>query len=255
MKIITLLILSILPAAAANRYFVGTGNWGDTNRWSLTDGGSGGQTVPGSSDAVFFTANSGNATVDSLTRSAGSLDFTGYTGTITMTFGVSVSGSVTLASAMTIAGSGTLTVTGAGTLTANTKVWPNALTITASATVTLADAWRSNGLLTLGTSTNATVLNGSTLTAAGSLRCGVSAGSVSGTTVVTLVGTGTLDAPSQSTGRCRNPLNINATGNTITVSGLFLVDLSVVSYNGGTVIAGNTWATSSGTAKPYGWVQ
>jgi hypothetical protein len=45
----------------ANRYWVGgAGNWGDTAHWSGTSGGSGGSSVPSSSDDVFFDFSSGS---------------------------------------------------------------------------------------------------------------------------------------------------------------------------------------------------
>ncbi|MCX6192017.1 MAG: hypothetical protein NT109_07015, partial [Flavobacteriia bacterium] len=45
-----------------NYYWVGgTGNWGDINRWSATDGGAGGAGVPGVNDNVYFTNNSFSA--------------------------------------------------------------------------------------------------------------------------------------------------------------------------------------------------
>lgn len=58
----------------ANRFWVttgttgGIGNWSDTQNWASTTGGAAGASVPGSSDAVLFDANSGAssvATVDS----------------------------------------------------------------------------------------------------------------------------------------------------------------------------------------------
>ena len=43
----------------ANRYWVGDGgNWGDTDHWSTTSGGSGGESVPTQDDDVYFDANS-----------------------------------------------------------------------------------------------------------------------------------------------------------------------------------------------------
>lgn len=66
----------------------GTGNWdvSTTTNWSTSSGGSGGASVPTSSDDVYFDANSGGGTV----TTAGilwcsSLDFTGYTGTLSGT--------------------------------------------------------------------------------------------------------------------------------------------------------------------------
>lgn len=47
----------------ANRYWVGgTGNWSDTARWSTSDGGASGASVPGIADSVFFTASSNSGT-------------------------------------------------------------------------------------------------------------------------------------------------------------------------------------------------
>ena len=43
----------------ANRYWVAstTSNWNNTSNWSTTSGGSGGASVPGSSDDVIFDSN------------------------------------------------------------------------------------------------------------------------------------------------------------------------------------------------------
>jgi fibronectin-binding autotransporter adhesin len=72
----------------ANRFWVGgTASWDATagTKWSLTDGGAGGEAVPTSSDDVYFTAASGAVTVTiaSGTRSCANLTFTGFTGTLT----------------------------------------------------------------------------------------------------------------------------------------------------------------------------
>jgi len=89
----------------ANRYWVGgTGTWDTTTttNWSATSGGAGGASVPTSTDAVFFDANSGSGTV---TYPEGveclSLTCTGFTGTINsgiFGLGISVYGNVTLSS-------------------------------------------------------------------------------------------------------------------------------------------------------------
>ena len=43
----------------ANRFWIGNaGNWNDTAHWSLTSGGTGGAAVPGTTDDVYFDANS-----------------------------------------------------------------------------------------------------------------------------------------------------------------------------------------------------
>ena len=92
----------------ANRYWVGgTGAWDGTNtaNWSATSGGSGGSSVPYTSDDVFFDANSGTGTVTVSTTPANSknLNFTNYSGTIT---GITVFayGDVTLGTTATMTG-------------------------------------------------------------------------------------------------------------------------------------------------------
>src|ERR1051326_2705128 len=138
---------------AGTRYFVNGGvdnNWSTIGNWSLTSGGAGGQTVPTSSDDVHFDSKSPNCTVNTSARVCKTLDFTGYTNTIPMSNGITVSGSVTLVSAMTISGSSGLTVNATGTLTSNTKTWPNDLTLSGtSKTYTLGDSWTISGTLTL----------------------------------------------------------------------------------------------------------
>jgi len=90
----------------ANRYWVGgTSTWDATagTKWALTSGGAGGQAVPTSADDVFFTAVSGAVTVTvSVAANAKTLDFTGFTGTFTTGFAVSIYGGLTLSSAMTL---------------------------------------------------------------------------------------------------------------------------------------------------------
>lgn len=68
----------------ANRYWVGgTADWDSTagTKWALTSGGAGGQSVPTSSDDVFFDSASGSVTV-TITSDANmrSLDCHGFTG-------------------------------------------------------------------------------------------------------------------------------------------------------------------------------
>lgn len=92
----------------ALRYWVGgSATWDATagTKWALTSGGVGGQTVPTSSDAVLFDANSGNVSVTiSSSQAAGSIDFTGFVGAFTNSGGIVLSGNLTLGSGMTWAG-------------------------------------------------------------------------------------------------------------------------------------------------------
>lgn len=90
----------------ANRYWVGADEeeWNNDpgTKWAATSGGTGGESVPTSSDDVFFDANSGTGIVYIDDPIAKSIDCTGFTGTMastSMTF--ELYGSVTFSSGMT----------------------------------------------------------------------------------------------------------------------------------------------------------
>jgi hypothetical protein len=89
------------------RYWVGgTGNWSDTNHWSTSSGGSGGASVPTSSDDVFIDSNSGFGSGGTITInvSANCYNFTSISGhnyTITGSGVFNVYGSFTLESGST----------------------------------------------------------------------------------------------------------------------------------------------------------
>lgn len=56
------------PTVPLNRFWVGdSGNWNDTAHWAATSGGSGGVSVPTSSDNVYFDANSFSTTGQTVT--------------------------------------------------------------------------------------------------------------------------------------------------------------------------------------------
>ena len=137
----------------ADRYWVGgTATWDATagTKWSDTDGGAGGASVPTAADAVFFTALSGAVTCTvSGTRVAQSINFTGFTGTLagTATPALTLSGSLTLVAGMTLTYNGTTTFNATATITSAGKTL-GPVTINGSGiTVTLGDA------LNIGTST------------------------------------------------------------------------------------------------------
>lgn len=71
----------------STRYWVGgTGTWdgSDTSHWAYNTGGSGGASVPTSSNAVFFDSNSGTGTATlGADANASSIDMSSYGGTIT----------------------------------------------------------------------------------------------------------------------------------------------------------------------------
>jgi hypothetical protein len=108
----------------ANRYWVGgTATWDLTagSKWSATSGGAGGASVPTGADAVFFDANSGSGTVTlSLFSQCASINTSGFTGTLSSSNSLSITGSVTIGAGTTwnIPGLG---LSGTGTLTTNGK--------------------------------------------------------------------------------------------------------------------------------------
>lgn len=141
----------------ASRYWVGgTGAWNNVNtaNWSATSGGAGGASIPVTTDAVFFDANSGTGTVTAAGSSqanCASLDCTGYAGTLS-------GGSVTPSGNVTLGTTGTYTGLVLGffvssvqrTMTSNGKT-VNSLQVSGSGSgkVTLTDALTCIAALTL----------------------------------------------------------------------------------------------------------
>lgn len=153
----------------ADRYWVGgTAAWDGTagTKWALTSGGTGGEAVPTSADDVFFSAAStGTCTISTGNTGAKSINCTGFTGTLTGTAAITVSGSITLVAGMTYSYTGTTTINATATITSASKTF-GAITINASGgTVTLASALVTQATSTV-TLTNGTLdLNNFNLTA------------------------------------------------------------------------------------------
>lgn len=87
-------------------------NWGDTSSWAASDGGATGETVPTSSDDVFFTSTNVNNCVVNTTANCLSLDFTGetgYTGTFSGTSALNIYGSLAMSAGMSRTYTGTIT--------------------------------------------------------------------------------------------------------------------------------------------------
>lgn len=128
----------------ANRYWVGgTAAWDGTagTKWALTSGGAGGQAVPTSADDVFFTdLSTGTCTISTGNTGAKSINCTGFTGTLTGTAAITVSGSVTLVAGMTYTYTGILTISATATLTSGGKTLGPTIFNLPGGTVTLADA-------------------------------------------------------------------------------------------------------------------
>jgi hypothetical protein len=219
-------------------YFRNTGdvNWGTATNWSLTDGGGATGAVPTATDDARFTANSGNCTTNASARVCLTLVCTGYTNTLTLTFNLSVGGSITLSNTMTIAGVSTLFIGTTGTITSNTCVIPR-LTIGTSAaiTVTCADDINVGNLNINGTSLTQTI-NSNSINVSGNLTLGISTQIVTvvGTTTINLVGTGTYSQANTS-GNLRNNLNINTAG-TITFNTNLAYQTGILTYISGTVV-------------------
>lgn len=88
----------------ANRYWnpSSSGNWGDKSSWAETDGGSTGFSVPTSADDVFFTATNTNNCGINVVANCNSLDFSGYSGTVSGSSTLNIYGSITMDSAMSL---------------------------------------------------------------------------------------------------------------------------------------------------------
>lgn len=228
----------------ADRYFVAGGvdnNWGTTGNWSASSGGAGGETVPTSSDAVFFDASSPNCDVNASARVCLSLDFTGYTNTITMSQNLTVSGSITLAAGMTVSGTGYLAANANATLTSNGKAWKNLYLY--NATFTLADAWTVDNLK-LGSYLVMTV-NGFSITTMGDFDLSAASNNLSGTTTIIMGGTGNVIL-GYSIGL---PFVINTAGTITFGSGTFALVSTSLTYTAGTVDCSDTKLSLGGSGS------
>lgn len=227
-------------------------NWGTTTNWN--EGA-----VPTSADDVVIDASPTNGiTLNTSSRVCKSIDFTNFgTKTFTMTNGLTVSGSVKLISTMTIAGSATLTVNGTATMTSAGLTFPNALTFspTTGSTITFADDWTVNGLVTTSVaSVGSATYTGQTIHCKGgyAFPSGVSR-TATGTTAISIEGTGTLGG----IGICS--LAITLVSGTITfLNGTMqLGSGGSMTYSGGTLVfTGNTCQINgSYTMSGFGGIQ
>lgn len=129
----------------ADRYWVGgTDSWDGTagTKWAATSGGTGGETVPTTSDAVFFDANStGTITIASGNTGAQSIDCTGFTGSITGNATLYVDGNVTLATTHSFTYTGAIYITNDALITSAGKAFNDFRVDALGKTVTPADAF------------------------------------------------------------------------------------------------------------------
>lgn len=119
-------------------------NWGTATNWSQG-------TVPTASDGhvTTFDGTSPNCTVNTSNRVCNNIDFTGYTGTITMTFIITVSGNITYSSTMNVAGASAMQMNANGTITSNGFSWPNTFVWSATCTPTLSGNFTVTGSTTV----------------------------------------------------------------------------------------------------------
>jgi hypothetical protein len=195
------------------RNTTGDGLWGTAGNWLADGSGSG---VPDATKDATFDASSPSCTVNALNRNCRNINFTGYTNTLTMTFGIFVSGNVTFIATQSsrISGSGGLTINTNSTITSNGGTWPNAITFTGPITVTLADVLTINGTLT--TQTNTVTINSNSISARGSFTFNTA---LNGTSTFNIDGTG-----NQTWNASASFLNVNtninkASGNLTFASG------------------------------------
>lgn len=217
----------------------GGGNWNAVGTW--VEG-----IVPVNGDAVVATATSGQLTVN-VSSACTSIDFTNYTNTFTMNAALTVAGNVTFVSAMSLAGSSTLTISATSTLTTHGKTVSFPITVTglSAAILTLGDDLNISALLSLGCNTvNSNNINATAgVTMTGSVQC-------KGTTILNLTGTGTLQSTGNPGGYLGLNTNINTAG-TITIGSSFNYFNNTLTYIAGTVTTtGSTLTVNGGIGSP-----
>lgn len=205
----------------AARYWVtgGNGNTSSTTNWSDTSGGASGFSVPVSTDDAIWDANSGSGTVTvNGTLNVLSVNFTGFTGTLTGSSTMIVNGNVTFSNTMTSTWTGPLSLTTTATLTSGGQPFNAVIFGGISQTYTLADDWDINGNITSGGSGTITI-NGNNIYFA--LQISIATTTVGTTNFI-------ADGTSAYTGAStfRNNLTVNTTS-TFSIIG-------AVTYNTGT---------------------
>jgi hypothetical protein len=165
-------ILTAAPAAVTRYWRGGSGTWDatTTTNWSATSGGSGGASVPTSADAVVFDSAS-NATAYTVTCTATQLRCASFTmagpatGNVTWagTAPIAMHGNVSLAATgITRSYTGVLSLSGSGSATITT----NGISFAQDTILNgIGSNWSLGSALTLGSSTNLQLSNGTFNTA------------------------------------------------------------------------------------------
>lgn len=173
------------------------GNWSAAGTWSTTSSAGADNSGPptNANDVIFDSGSTGTVTVNTTTCVAKTVTCQGSGNKIAFTSGqnLTVSGSVTFFSGMTLSGTGKLTMNTTGTLTTGGLTIPGGLAFTGtSQSYTLADNLTVTGLLTLAGTTAQTI-------AAGSHNMVFNGGVTETTGPATFTGAGTVSAASLST--------------------------------------------------------
>jgi hypothetical protein len=195
----------------AARYLVG-GIMNSTASWSESSGGAGGASIPTAADDAIVDGNSPSCTVGTA-RSFLTLNFTGYTNTITMDADITVAGNVTLGSGMTIVdGVGILILNATLTVTSNGKSWTGKLRFTnASSRVYTITGDLSATTVTFAANAG-TTYNGNKVKVQGNCEIQNTTTLIEGTSEIVYEGTGTITS-SLTTGSIRNNVTFAAGSN------------------------------------------
>ncbi len=127
---------------------VSGGNWNANGNWV-----GGAFAIAG--DTVTFLSNS-NPCIINVTSACTSIDFTGWSGNLTMTGALTLSGDLKFSATMTISGAANITINASSTITSNGIVWPNNITFSASSTITINTLLTVSGIITLGSAATIT---------------------------------------------------------------------------------------------------
>lgn len=198
------------------------------------------------------------------TNGTSTLNFTGTTtigntGQVQNPVTFNTAGTITFSASFVVANktttytSGTMVCTGntltprSATLNTSGMTW-NAVTINANQTTTLTSNLNCSGLLTLGDTNTATVINGLfNINASGSVTVSLTTGTVVGTATVVMTGTGTFSMPGATTGTLANNLTFNSAG-TITISGTIMYKTGVITWTSGTMVTTSSTLMIMGSA-------